>query len=162
MAGTAGDAGGAAVPRWLRLRPPLLALALLTLALALHGAALGAAAPLGRSLLAGGVLAAGGAAWMLWAWWAFRTAGTPVRPTEVPLVLVEEGPYRYGRNPMYLGMAAVLLGLGIALGVPVLALTALLFVAVVRRVHVPFEEAQLQRRFGGWYGDYRARVRRWI
>jgi protein-S-isoprenylcysteine O-methyltransferase Ste14 len=39
---------------------------------------------------------------------------------------------------------------------------AVAFAAIVRRVHIPFEEAQLRRAFGGWYSDYAATVRRWL
>lgn len=148
--------------RWLRLRPPLLALALLVLALALHAAMLGPAAPFGRLPLAGAAVAAAGFGWLAWAVWCLRAAGTPIALAATPLVLVEEGPFRYGRHPMYLGIAAMLLGAALALGVPALVPAAAAFAAVVQRVHVPFEEAQLQARFGGWYSDYRSRVRRWF
>jgi protein-S-isoprenylcysteine O-methyltransferase Ste14 len=168
MAGAAEPSGALLVPagardpaRWVRLPPPVLAAALAFASLAAHAIVLGTEAPLGRSPLAGGAFAFAGAAWLLWAAWQFRQAGTAIRPTAQPTVLVEEGPYRFGRNPMYLGITLVLLGAAVALGVPTLALAAAAFALVVRRVHVPFEEARMQRTFGGWYSDYAARVRRW-
>jgi protein-S-isoprenylcysteine O-methyltransferase Ste14 len=145
-----------------QLKPPLLAGALLVAALTAHVIVLGTAAPLGRWPLAGGLLAAAAVAWLAWAVASFARAGTPIRPTAQPRVLVEEGPYAFSRHPMYLGLAALLLGLAVALGVPTLAAAAVAFVVVVRRFHVPFEEARLQRTFGGWYSDYAARVRRWL
>lgn len=148
--------------RAVSLRPPLLALGLAGLALALHAALWGAAAPLGRVPALGGPLLALGLTWMLWAAALFRRAGTTIRPTGRPAVLVDEGPFRFGRNPMYLGMAAALLGLGLLLGSPLVAASALAFAAVLDRVHIPFEEAQLRRQFGGWYSDYAAEVRRWF
>jgi protein-S-isoprenylcysteine O-methyltransferase Ste14 len=132
------------------------------LALALHTLAFGFAAPFGRAPLGGALLMAAGFAWMAWAWWCFRRADTPLAPTAQPVMLIDHGPYRYGRNPMYLGMVALMLGLGVAAGVPLMALAALNFVVIVGAVHVPFEEAQMQRAFGGWYRDYAASVRRWI
>jgi len=55
-----------------------------------------------------------------------------------------------------------MVGLAIALGVPTLLFAAAAFVFVVGRNHIPFEEQRLQRRFGGWYSDYAAQVRRWL
>lgn len=167
--GRMGGAGGepwplaAALPRALRVKPPLWLLLLGGTAWGLHLLAFGAAAaPLGRAPVAGSLLAAAGLGWMLWAAWLFRQAGTTLRPTGQPAVLVEEGPYRLGRNPMYLGMAAVLVGAALALGVPLLLGAAAAFVAVVQRVHIPYEEARLQRHFGGWWRDYAGQVRRWL
>ena len=60
------------------------------------------------------------------------------------------------------GMAVMMLGLGLAVGVPFMAIAAANFVVIVAAVHIPHEEAQLQRAFGGWYSDYAAGVRRWI
>jgi len=158
----AGAATAAAPNRWLRLRPPTLARWLSVLAFALHALVFGLTAPLGRSLAAGVPVMIVGFAWMAWAWWHFRRAGTPLPPTAQPTMLVDEGPYRFGRNPMYLGIAVMMLGMGLATGVPFMAIAAANFVAIVGAVHVPHEEAQLQRTFGGWYSDYAASVRRWI
>jgi protein-S-isoprenylcysteine O-methyltransferase Ste14 len=91
-----------------------------------------------------------------------RRAGTSLPSSATPTVLVDEGPYRFGRNPIYLGMLAMMLGLGLAAGVPLMAVAALNFVAIVASVHIPHEEANLQRAFGGWYSDYAASVRRWV
>lgn len=163
-AGAAGTtaAGHAAAARWLGLRPPQLALALALLALTLHGALQGRVPQPGPAPWIGGGLALAGLAWTLWAAWLFRRAATPIRPTDMPLVLVDEGPYRFGRHPMYLGLAVLLAGGALAVGAPALLLAAMAFVAIVRRVHIPHEEAQLRQRFGGWYSDYAADVRRWL
>ena len=144
------------------LPPSLLALALAGVALVAHAALWGVAAPWGRAGAAGALLAAAGVLWGLWAWATFRLAGTPVALTDMPLQLIEEGPYRFGRNPMCLGTFAVLLGAALALGSPPLAVGALLFGSVVNAVHIPLEEARLARRFGGWYRDYTGATRRWL
>jgi protein-S-isoprenylcysteine O-methyltransferase Ste14 len=175
MAGAAEPSGapGAVVPmpqpqssggrgRWLRLRPPRLARRLTVAALVLHAIVWGFNAPYGRSVVGGVVLVAAGIGLMLWAWRHFRHAHTPIAPTAAPLVLVDVGPYRFTRNPMYLGIAVALLGLGLALGVPFMALAAAAFALIVHRVHIPHEETALQRAFGGWYSDYAAAVRRWL
>jgi protein-S-isoprenylcysteine O-methyltransferase Ste14 len=147
--------------RWLRLRPPTIARALTMLAFALHAVMFGLAAPLGRSMAGGALVMAAGFVWMAWAWWCLRRAATPL-PTAQPTMLVDEGPYRFGRNPMALGIVVMMLGLGLAAGVPFMAIAAANFVAIVGAVHIPHEEAQMQRAFGGWYSDYAAGVRRWI
>ena len=76
--------------------------------------------------------------------------------------LVDEGPFRYSRNPMALGTAGAMLGLGLALGAPLMAAAALALITVLHWLHIPQEEAELQRAFGGWYSDYAATVRRWL
>jgi protein-S-isoprenylcysteine O-methyltransferase Ste14 len=148
--------------RWLHLRPTRIAQGLALLALMGHVAVWGFEAPFGHSTLGGAALLAAGLGWMLWAGWLFRQTGTTHRRADAPSILVDEGPYRFGRNPMYLGMTVALLGIGLALGAPFMAVAAVAFAAIVHRVHIPFEEAQLQRAFGGWYSDYAATVRRWL
>ena len=158
----AADAPAVAPSSWLRLRPPTLARLLMLAALVLHALVFGFTAPLGRSIAAGVPMMLTGFAWMAWAWWQFRRGGTPLPPTARPTMLVDEGPYRFGRNPMYLGMVVMMLGAGASAGVPFVALAALNFVVIVSAVHIPHEEAQMRRSFGGWYTDYAASVRRWF
>ena len=92
----------------------------------------------------------------------FHAAGTPVPPTKPTKAIVTTGIYRRTRNPMYLGMSLVLIGLGftfdqlwflIALPVAVLAVTKL---AIER------EEAYLAAKFGAEYVTYKGQVRRWF
>ncbi len=103
---------------------------------------------------AGALLAAAGLSLALWATLQLRLAGAPQ-------VLVEEGPYRFSRNPMVLGQAALIGGLPLALGAAPLALLTPLYLAWAQR-RIAAEEARLQQHFGGWYSDYRAQVRRWL
>jgi protein-S-isoprenylcysteine O-methyltransferase Ste14 len=110
----------------------------------------------------GVLLAVAGGAWAAWAAWLLRAAGTPVLGRAVPTVLVEEGPYRFGRHPIYLGALAALAGVALATGQPFAALAALVLAVVVARRLVPREEAALQQRFGGWWRDYAGTVRRWL
>lgn len=139
-----------------------LALGLAAAALAGHYTLWGSSAPWGRAEGAGAVLALAGLVWLMWAVLLFRLAGTPVRPGATPVQLIEEGPYRISRNPMYLGLTALLLGAALALGSPLLVLGAFAFAALVNAVHIPHEEAQMARRFGGWYRDYAGTTRRWL
>ena len=104
----------------------------------------------------------GGAALILTAFRLFRLRGTNVPPVKPALVFVVEGPYRFTRNPMYLGMTAIFLGLAVALDNGWLLILALPVLAVMRFGVIAREEAYLERRFGTAYLDFKARVRRWL
>jgi protein-S-isoprenylcysteine O-methyltransferase Ste14 len=98
------------------------------------------------------------------AWGAllFRRAGTGIVPFSPATALVTRGPYRFTRNPMYLGMAGTLLGAAILLGslTPFVVIPA--FMAVIAERFIAREEAMLEQAFGSAYLDYKARVRRWL
>jgi protein-S-isoprenylcysteine O-methyltransferase Ste14 len=81
------------------------------------------------------------------------------RPTTT---IVESGPYRFTRNPIYLGMFLGLIGLAIAFNDLWLLVTLLPFALVIRYGVVAREEAYLERKFGDVYRGYRSRVRRWL
>jgi protein-S-isoprenylcysteine O-methyltransferase Ste14 len=114
------------------------------------------------TLLAGLLLMVAGTAWAAWAAWTLRRAGTPLVPQAAPRVLVEEGPYRLGRHPIYLGGLVAAAGLALVLGSLLLLAATLSALWLVARVLVPAEERQLARTFGGWYRDYAGNVRRWV
>ena len=88
-----------------------------------------------------------------------RTSLVPIRPATT---LVISGPYRFTRNPMYLGLAALTAALGLLMSSwwPVLLLVPVL--VIVRVFVIAPEERYLQRRFGAEYFDYMRRVRRWL
>src|SRR5438552_11936869 len=110
----------------------------------------------------GAMLAAGGFVMIAIGTRLFAAAGTNVPPTLPTTALVVDGIYRRSRNPLYLGLILVYLGLGVAAGslwaigllVPLLWV---INVGVVKR-----EERYLERKFGDAYRAYKARVRRWI
>ena len=97
--------------------------------------------------------------------WAIATitlAGSNV-PTNLPTTtIVGTGPYRFTRNPIYLGMVLGLIGLAIALNSLWLLLTLVPFALAIRYGVVAREEAYLERKFGDVYRRYRAHVRRWL
>ena len=91
--------------------------------------------------------------------WRFRTRPEPWQPAST---LIEAGPYKVSRNPMYLGMALAAAGIAVFFeSIAALILIALV-VAVIDRWVVAREEAYLTRRFGKAFADYRRRVRRWL
>ena len=86
--------------------------------------------------------------------------GTPA-PFDPPRKFVAAGPYRYVRNPMYLGAAAVILGGGLAIASPAIVLLTLGFLLLMHLFVVLYEEDALARRFGDSYRRYKATVPRW-
>jgi protein-S-isoprenylcysteine O-methyltransferase Ste14 len=84
-------------------------------------------------------------------------------PTNLPTTtLVESGPYRFTRNPIYLGMFLGLIGLAVAFDSLWLLTMLVPFALVIRYGVVAREEAYLERKFGDLYRGYRSRVRRWL
>lgn len=92
----------------------------------------------------------------------FLRAATPIMPHQDPETLISTGIYGFSRNPIYLGMALILLGWGLILGAwPALAVP-FGFAALIDRRFIREEEARLIARFPAQAPEYMARVRRWI
>lgn len=87
--------------------------------------------------------------------------GTPA-PFDPPREFVASGPYRYVRNPMYLGAASVILGAGLVVSSPSIVLLAFGFLAIMHLFVILHEEPALAREFGASYQAYRASVHRWL
>src|SRR5215212_1604882 len=92
---------------------------------------------------------------------ALKGLGTPA-PVAPTTHLVVSGLYRYVRNPMYVGVLAVVLGQALILGRAVLLRYAVLLWAGFFAFVVLYEEPALESRFGTSYTEYRAHVRRWL
>ncbi len=98
----------------------------------------------------------------LWSVIIFRRSGESENPWKPTARIVERGPFRLTRNPMYLQMVLVCIGLAIMLwNVWILLLTPLCAWALQRLAIIP-EEAYLESKFGEQYIAYKERVRRWI
>lgn len=112
---------------------------------------------------AGIALGAAGAALALWCILAFVVIGkgTPA-PFDPPRKLVIRGPYRYVRNPMYLGATLALLGAALFYRSLLLLAYAGVLLLVTHVFVVAYEEPTLARLFGAEYQAYRASVRRWV
>ena len=145
--------------------PPLLFLAGMLAALGIHRIAPIDQLPspiAGIARVVGLVLAAAGFAFASWGMATFFRARTTVIPHHAVSSLVERGPYRFTRNPMYVGLVALYTGLALAQNrlwpfalLPVVL--AILIVGVIRP-----EERYLEERFGDDYRAYKRRVRRFI
>jgi len=105
---------------------------------------------------------AAGVALAIWGSSLFTRAGTTIKPFETSSSLVISGPFRYSRNPMYLGMVLVLAGVGVLLGSAAPFAVVPLFALLIDRRFIRREEADLEAVFGEGYRNYRARVRRWL
>jgi len=107
------------------------------------------------SLAVGIILAA-------WAQWIFRRQHTTTDPTKTTTSLVTWGPYRFTRNPMYLGLFLSFVGIS---GIFTFVWSILLLIIVVLYVNsvvIPAEERQLIDSFSEAYERYRSNVHRWI
>ena len=110
----------------------------------------------------GMALVACGVALMGWAVVTFRRRGTTVIPWAAVNALATDGPYRFTRNPIYLGDAVAYLGAALWLDSAwALAALPVILVATYRLV-IRHEESYLGATFAGAYAAYRRRVRRWI
>ena len=145
----------------LPIKPPLILVASLVLGYLIDHYAPASARPagwagVGISLVAVSLLLG------QWAMHQFRTQKTSVMPWKPTRLILDGGPFRFTRNPIYLSFVLLQLGVGVwhdRLAVLLMALPSALAldVLVIRR-----EEAYLTRKFGADYLDYRSRVRRWL
>jgi protein-S-isoprenylcysteine O-methyltransferase Ste14 len=104
----------------------------------------------------------GGFGLSAWGLRSMHKAGTPVFPTEPTTALVRDGPFRYTRNPVCLGLGIAYKGLGFWLGRigPLVLLPVAM--AVIERGVIAREERYLARKFGAAYRTYRSAVPRWL
>ena len=112
--------------------------------------------------LAGLFLALVGLGLGAWALRTFHRSGTTHDPFGTPSALVKDGPYRFSRNPMYVGLALVLFGAAVYAGSLVMFLAPVAFILVSNRLAIAREEKLLDGIFGRDYQDFKRRVRRWL
>jgi protein-S-isoprenylcysteine O-methyltransferase Ste14 len=100
---------------------------------------------------------------VLWSFWdfTFKGRGTPV-PLDPPKELVITGPYRYVRNPIYMGVMLIFLGHFLWFGYWALLIYTMFAFIGVHFFVLLYEEPTLKRRFGAAYEEYLRRVPRWI
>lgn len=97
-----------------------------------------------------------------WAMVTMRTRRTNVLPTKPALALVSTGPFRYSRNPIYLGNVLLLIAAGLISSYGIFIVLAVLNAIILDRVQIRAEETHLKARFGHEWDEYRSSVRRWI
>jgi len=128
----------------------------------LSGSGIVRPAVIGASQVAGMIIGGLGAAIALWCvfTFAFIGRGTPA-PFDPPRRLVIRGPYRFVRNPMYIGAGMALLGAALFYESLSILIYAGLFFLATHLFVVLYEEPTLRRTFGPEYKAYCSRVRRW-
>ena len=95
---------------------------------------------------------------------AFRLAKTTINPVQIDQAsrVVTGGIYRVTRNPMYVGLTALLTMWAVWLAVPLALLGPVFFALFTHRFQILPEERVMSAKFGREYQDYRLRVRRWL
>jgi protein-S-isoprenylcysteine O-methyltransferase Ste14 len=110
----------------------------------------------------GVVLALAGTGVILWAALWFWRKKTTIEPHHTPQALIVEGPYRLGRNPIYLGLVAIVAGAVMWQGALSAVPVPFAFAAILTRRFIEPEEAALRRAFGAEAHGYLERTRRWL
>jgi protein-S-isoprenylcysteine O-methyltransferase Ste14 len=144
------------------LKPPHIAGLLLSLSVGLHFVLPQAYHRQFACLMCGVIAIAVGFALMMWAWWLFRKSGTPIRPTSQATALVRSGPFRFSRNPMYLGIVVMMLGIAVWVGSLPMLIAPVGFFTFMSLVFIPYEERRLRETFGDAYISFTQKVRRWM
>ncbi len=147
-----------------RFPPPLVFLGGILLGVALEYAVVAAPVPAGRAVsVAGGLLVLmAGLGFLIAARICFTRTGQSPIPWKPSPSLILKGPYRFTRNPMYVGMTLVEFGLGLALNNLWISLFAVPALLTVHLIAVLPEERYLSDKFGDSYTAYLAQVRRYL
>lgn len=126
--------------------------------------AVGGAVPLTRLRALAASAAAGASGWLMFgSVLRFYRQSTTIDPLTLrPESLVDSGPNRLTRNPMYLGIAGTLLAHAIARGSVRALVPVALFVVVIDRLQIAPEESAMRERFGAEYDRYVERTPRWL
>ena len=94
--------------------------------------------------------------------WQFKKAQTCIKPWRATSSIITNGPYRYSRNPIYLGFAIAAAGIALAFNTWWMLLSALAFVLIANKFVIEREEKYLEGKFGESYSNYRQKTRRWL
>lgn len=143
------------------IKPPIIALFVIVLTLVLHSKL-----PITKIIpnpynLIGTVIGLSGIYLAFLGKTTFDKFKTPLHFLK-PTKLLTTGPYKYTRNPMYLGATIFLLGISVFLGSLISFIAPILFFLIINIFFIPFEERWLQELFGKDYLQYMKKVRRWI
>ena len=106
-------------------------------------------------ILAGGIL-------NIWTDRLFKKNNTTVKPNETPTSLIKNGPFKLSRNPMYLGMEFLLIGVGLILGSVTSFVGAVLFPLTMGLKFIRQEEKIMAEKFDDKFETYKKKVARWI
>ena len=115
-----------------------------------------------RLPLLGGALVALGFSCMMWARLLFTSRQTTLFVGQPSSQLVRDGPFRFSRNPMYVGVVVSLVGLALWVGTWPFYMAVPVTILFINFFHIPCEERLLREAFGEQYLTYCREVRRWL
>ena len=98
----------------------------------------------------------------IWTDCLLKKRKTTVKPHKNPTYLIASGPFRFTRNPQYLGFAAIILGVAVLHGTLITFIFPVIFIILMELMFIPIEEKNLEKAFGKRYLNYKKQVRRWI
>ncbi|MCC7308745.1 MAG: isoprenylcysteine carboxylmethyltransferase family protein [Acidobacteria bacterium] len=146
--------------------PPAIPLATILAGVALQRAlpiAVGSFVPEPARYWIGGLIVAFAVLFLgLWSVVLVRKSGQSENPWKPTTQIVQHGPFRITRNPMYLQMVVGCIGFAVLLANPWILLLTPLCAWLLQRWAILPEEAYLERKFGSAYASYKRRVRRWL
>jgi protein-S-isoprenylcysteine O-methyltransferase Ste14 len=154
-ASQARDSAGVVAP------PPLIYLGGLAVGFALEALLPGTSIPGAVRWILGGVLLVAGLVLLGSFNTVFQRKGTAVEPWKPTTAIVTTGPYRLTRNPAYLGMALVYIGIALLADALWVLVPLPVVLLIIDRMVIAREERYLERKFGQEYLNYKGRVRRW-
>jgi protein-S-isoprenylcysteine O-methyltransferase Ste14 len=93
---------------------------------------------------------------------ALKKHDTTVKPFEESTRLITTGVYKYSRNPMYLGMILIMIGVALLMGSLTPYIIVAVFIVAIEQVFIRAEESTLHEKFGHDWTAYREKVRRWL
>ncbi|MDE1853963.1 MAG: isoprenylcysteine carboxylmethyltransferase family protein [Thaumarchaeota archaeon] len=97
-----------------------------------------------------------------WSRQAFGRHKTALMPWSPSTQLVQDGPYRFTRNPIYFAFALMYLGVAFVFNSAYVLGILVIVLVLFDRIQIPREERYLQERFGGEFNRYKKRVGRWV
>ena len=92
----------------------------------------------------------------------FKSKGTAIKPFDESSVLIQDGVYRFSRNPIYVGMVMLLLGVALWLGTATPFMAPIGMWIILSTLFIRVEERMLEEKFGDQYRSYQRKVRRWL
>lgn len=156
MSDTKSDSSGAIAP------PPVIALVMVAVGVVLGVFWPVEIIPAPWQYVAGGPIIAGAVLLVMSAFRLFQRAKTPVPTYRTPTALLTSGVYRFTRNPIYLSMVLLMIGLAVTLDNVWLLALAAIFQQIMRWGVIAREEPFLEAKFGDDYRAFKQRTRRWI
>jgi len=148
--------------RIIDFRPPKIAQLFILAAVILHWTTPLKHLTIYSNLFVSVILGVAGLVIMMWGWWLFKKFDAAICPTARAECLVTSGVYQLTRNPMYLGILLMIIGIAVYVGTLPFYLAAIAYFYVMNNIFCPYEESKLIESFGVLYCAYKNRVRRWL